>query len=77
MRLLESLAVGLLGLATGAVAQDDNFAVELDRAKFGKFIEQNSVVLTDCEYSKEHAPPDNEDLLANTLRQFTQYVSTP
>lgn len=56
MRLLKSLAVGLLGVATGVAAQDDSLAVELDRAKFGKFIEQNHVVLTDCKYLKEECP---------------------
>lgn len=53
MRFLRSLALGLLGLATSVAAQDDtsSVAVELDRGSFKKFIEQNTVVLTDCEFT--------------------------
>lgn len=78
MRLLKSLALGLLGLATSVAAQDDaaSVAVELDRATFKNFIEQNTVVLTDCKFFflERNANPDGE-LTANFLLQSTQYVS--
>lgn len=49
MRLFRGLTFGLLGLAASVAAQDDlSVSVELDRATFSKFIEQNEVVLTDC-----------------------------
>lgn len=50
MRLLTRLALGLLGLAAAVVAEDDA-AVELDRVKFPKFLESNSVVMVDCKSS--------------------------
>lgn len=51
MRLFRGLTFGLLGLAASVAAQDDlSVSVELDRATFSKFIEQNTVVLTDCEF---------------------------
>lgn len=50
MRLFKSLAIGLLGLATSVAAQEDSVAVELERITFQKFIDDNSVVLTDCEF---------------------------
>lgn len=50
MRLLTRFALGLLGLAACAVAEDDA-AIELDRLRFPKFIESNSVVMVDCKSS--------------------------
>lgn len=49
MRLFSSLGLGLLGLATAVLAQDDPAAVELDKSSFKKFIQNNHVVLTECE----------------------------
>lgn len=51
MRLLSSLGFGLLRLATAVLAQGDTAAVELDRATFKRFIDNNHVVLTECEWS--------------------------
>lgn len=49
MRLLTGFALGLLGLAA-SVAAEDEAAIELDRTGFSKFIENNNVVMVDCEY---------------------------
>lgn len=50
MRLFSSLGLGLLGLvATAVLAQDDPAVVELDKGSFKKFIQNNHVVLTECE----------------------------
>lgn len=50
MRLLSSLGLGLLALAATVLAQEESLAVELDRGTFRKFVQNNHVVLTECEY---------------------------
>lgn len=50
MRLFSSLGLGLLALATTVLAQEESLAVELDRGTFRKFVQNNHVVLTECEY---------------------------
>lgn len=50
MRLLSSLGVGLLALAATVLAQEESLAVELDRGTFRKFVQNNHVVLTECEF---------------------------
>ncbi|KAF3766408.1 thioredoxin-domain-containing protein [Cryphonectria parasitica EP155] len=47
MRLLASLALGLLGLAAGVVAQDESAAIELDRLSLNKLIKESEVVMVD------------------------------
>lgn len=49
MRLLSSLGLGLWALATSVLAQEEALAVELDRSSFKKFVENNHVVMTECE----------------------------
>lgn len=51
MRLLPSLILGLLDLVATVVAQDDasSLAVELDQRTFKNFVQQNDVVMAECE----------------------------
>lgn len=49
MRLLQSLALALVGLAASVAAQDESLTIELDKSSFNKFIKENDVVMTDCE----------------------------
>lgn len=49
MRLLSSLGFGLLGLATRVLAQDEPAVAELDKNTFKNFVQNNDVVMTECE----------------------------